>query len=88
MSPCEHLMLRAADAITRNASALREAHTINGQWLLDAPDERAAMNDYIDEMTLAHQLRQCVRKAQGIPYELVRVDVQFKEHRLNIESDT
>lgn len=57
MIPRETL-LRAATILNREAQALYECHTINGQWFVmaDRADKRAK-SDYEEMLAIANELR-------------------------------
>lgn len=53
------LALRAAYLLEREAAALRECHTVRGEWFSADPVDVSANADYDEMMATAAELRRC-----------------------------
>lgn len=63
------LLLEAASIIERNATALRECHTLDGEW----PESEAEVKEAYDkEMDLVSRLRESARIFDPKNWKIVR----------------
>jgi hypothetical protein len=52
-----NLFRRAAEILERDATALKDSHTVDGRWRIDCPADRQAKNDVTEAMEIARLLR-------------------------------
>lgn len=62
------LLLRAANSIEENAQALRECHSLDGEWSIEDEVDAAAQEAYDNDMRLVAELREAIETSDKADY--------------------